>query len=163
MNNKTNKTDTASAKQKKRKTNVRVHPASIQLMVDVSWDFAHNHLWNNYPFEKEEVEKVKKFIRRYYGAIHPERFTQVANNRLKVFCERVMLARKYVLRFPYRYIPSPGIWFDPKNEKGFRGTKKWYERGKVRKGKPIPAYIPPGTGIVPVLPEKDKFYYTYSA
>ena len=148
---------------KEHKTIVRVHPASLQLVVDVSWDFAHQQLWNEYPFSEEEIAKAKKYIRKYYRAIAPERFTQIANNRLRVFCERVMLAKKYVLRFPYRYIPHPCIWFDNKNPKGFRGTKKWYERGKVRKGKPIPAFIAPGTGIIPSLPDKERFYYPHSA
>ena len=141
------------------KTIVRVHPASIQLMVDSSWDFAHHHLWNDYPFSEEEIAKAKKFIRKYYRAIRPEEFTQKANTRLKVFCERVMLAKKYVLRFPYRYIPNPAAWFDNKNAKGFRGTKEWYVRGQVRKGKSIPNYIPPGTGIITTTFNKDRFYY----
>lgn len=159
---KKNRTERA-AKSKPCKTIVRVHPASLQLMVDVSWDFAHHQLWNDYPFSEEEIAKAKKYIRRYYRAIHPARFTRTANNRLKVFCERVMLAKKYVLRFPYRYIPCPCIWFNPKNAKGFRGTKEWYERGKVRDGKPIPSFIPPGTGIVPSMPDKEKFFYTHTA
>ncbi len=162
LQTKKNRTERA-AKSKPCKTIVRVHPASLQLMVDVSWDFAHHQLWNDYPFSEEEIAKAKKYIRRYYRAIHPARFTRTANNRLKVFCERVMLAKKYVLRFPYRYIPSPCIWFNPKNAKGFRGTKEWYERGKVRDGKPIPSFIPPGTGIVPSMPDKEKFFYTHSA
>lgn len=80
-------------KTEKRKTIVRVHPASLQVMVDASWDFALRHLWNNYPFTEEEVATTKKFIRHYYRAIHADEFPQNANTRLKVFCERIMLAK----------------------------------------------------------------------
>jgi hypothetical protein len=134
-------------KTKKTRTITHVHPASLQFLIDVSWDFANSHLWNGKQFDEATVEKAKLFIRVFYRAIPAEQFTDVAAARLKVFCDRVMLGKKYFSRFPYRNLPEPSAWFNNHNKKGFRLTKKWYERGKVIKGKPIPDYIPPGTGV----------------
>ena len=43
-----------------------------------------------------------------------------------VFCQRVILARQYVLTSPVRYIPLPSVWLDKENALGFVGTKAWY-------------------------------------
>ncbi|TCZ74057.1 hypothetical protein [Flaviaesturariibacter aridisoli] len=42
------------------------------------------------------------------------------------FCQRVLLARHYVLSGEGRYIPLPSVWLDKKNELGFAGTKNWF-------------------------------------
>ena len=112
----------------KNKSKMRVHPAAIQLLTDATWDFAHNILWNAYPFSKAEVELSKLFIKEYYKEIPAEKFTATAHNHLTGYCERILLAKEYVSRFSHRYIPHPCIWLNKENPKGFAGTKAWYLR-----------------------------------
>lgn len=103
-----------------------VHPASIKLLTDATWEFAHNILWNGYPFSKAEINLAKLFIREYYEEIPAEKFTETAHRQFTAYCERILLAKEYVSRFSHRYIPHPCIWLDKENPKGFAGTKRWY-------------------------------------
>jgi hypothetical protein len=105
-----------------------VHPLTLKLMVDATWQFAHTVLWNNQRFTKVETELSKHFIREYYEAIPAEQFLETASQHLSAYCTRIILARDYVRRSPYRYIPHPCIWLNRRYPKGFAGTKKWYER-----------------------------------
>jgi hypothetical protein len=104
----------------------RVHPAAIRLLTDATWEFAHNMLWNGYPFSKSEIALAKIYIREYYEEIPAEEFTATAHKHFSAYCERILLAKEYVSRFAHRYIPHPCLWFDKRNPKGFAGTKRWY-------------------------------------
>ena len=104
------------------------HPATIKLFTDATWQFAHSVLWNDQPFSKAETALSKHYISEYYEAIPAEQFTKTVSAHFSAYCQRVLMARKYVDRSPYRYIPRPYIWLDRRNPKGFAGTKKWYER-----------------------------------
>ena len=103
-----------------------VHPSSVKLLTDATWEFAHSILWNGYPFSKGEINLAKLFIREYYDEIPAEKFTETAHRHFTAYCERILLAKEYVSRFSYRYIPHPCIWLDKENPKGFAGTKRWY-------------------------------------
>lgn len=111
---------------KKHKTKTVVHPSSIELLTDATWQFAHNILWNGFPFGKGETEISKIFIREYYESIPAEKFQKTAAIHFSGFCERILMAKEYVSRSPHRYIPHPCIWLNRLNPKGFAGTKKWY-------------------------------------
>jgi cyclophilin family peptidyl-prolyl cis-trans isomerase len=73
------------------------------------------------------------FIREYYEEIPAEIFSEGAPELFREFCERIKLAKKYVDRYFHRYIPHPVIWFNKRNEKGFAGTKSWYDANERRK------------------------------
>lgn len=105
-----------------------VHPATIQLLTDATWDFAQNILWNGYPFSKAEIALSKLYIQQYYDEIPAEKFTATAHSHFSSYCERILLAKEYVNRATHRYIPHPCIWLNKINPKGFAGTKAWYAR-----------------------------------
>jgi hypothetical protein len=104
------------------------HPATIKLFTDATWQFAHSVLWNDQPFSKAETALSKYYIREYYEAIPAEQFTKTVSQHFSAYCQRVMMAKKYVDRSYFRYIPHPIVWLDRRNPTGFAGTKKWYER-----------------------------------
>ena len=105
-----------------------VHPSSIQLLTDATWEFAHTILWNGYPFSKIEIALAKIYIKEYYEEIPAEEFAATAHRHFTAYCERVLLAKEYVSRFSHRYIPHPCLWLNKLNPKGFAGTKSWYLR-----------------------------------
>jgi hypothetical protein len=113
-------------KRTREKTRVCVHPASIKLLTDATWNFARNILWRGQFFSKAEESLSKFFIREYYEAIPPELFSAEHHLHFTAYCERIMLAKKYVDRYPHRYIPHPCNWLNRDNPKGFAGTRAWY-------------------------------------
>lgn len=115
-------------KEQNKESKVMVHPAAIRLLTDATWDFAHNILWGGEAFSLAEEKLAKKYISEYYGEIPAERFTATAHRHFSAYCERVLLAKEYVDRYPHRYIPHPCIWLNKTNPKGFAGTKDWYQR-----------------------------------
>ena len=114
------------------RTQVKVHPAAIELLTDLSWEFAHEQLWKNYPFSKAEKDVAKNFISEYYKDILPELFSAFAAKQFNAFRERILKAKRYVERYPSRYIPHPGLYFNPENKKGFAGTLRWYNEDVLR-------------------------------
>lgn len=114
------------------RTKITVHPASISLLTDASWEFALQQLWNGYPFSKAEKEAVKTYIKSYYKDILPELFYEYAGKHFNAFCQRILMAKRYVSRFPSRYIPHPIIYFNPSNLKGFKGTLRWYQEDQEK-------------------------------
>ena len=114
------------------RTKIKVHPAAISLLTDASWEFAHAQLWKNYPFSKAEEQVAKNFISEYYKDILPELFHAYAGKQLNAFFDRILMAKRYVERYPSRYIPHPGLYFNPSNTKGFVGTLRWYNEDLLR-------------------------------
>jgi hypothetical protein len=109
------------------KGKIRVHPGAIKLLTDSTWEFAHNILWSDHYFSEAETRLAKTFIKEYYEGIPAERFSATASKHFTSYCERVLLAKRYVDRFPHRYIPHPCIWLNKNNPKGFAGTKSWHD------------------------------------
>jgi hypothetical protein len=108
------------------KSKTLVHPAAMRLLVDATWDFAKSILWKGTTFSKAEEAVSKVFIRMFYESIPPERFAETSHHLFSVYCQRIILAKNYVERFPHRFIPHPCMWLNPDNAKGFAGTKQWY-------------------------------------
>jgi hypothetical protein len=106
---------------------VKVHPAAINLLTDATWQFARNILWGGQSFDEVETKLSKIYIREYYNSIDAEHFHLAAPRYFSEFCERILMAKRYVDRFSHRYIPHPCIWFNKNNPKGFVGTKSWYQ------------------------------------
>jgi|GEM_PF-2799980 len=119
------------------KTITKVHPASIDFLSNLTWEYAQKTLWENQRFTKSEVEISKAFIKEYYEMISPENFSLESSRHFRNYCERIRLAKEYVNRHPWRYIPHPTIWLNKHNPKGFAGTKNW----KVKKESPKPIYV----------------------
>jgi hypothetical protein len=122
------------------KSRVVVHPASIDLITNATWDFAHSVLWDKFPFSEADVERSKEFIAQYYKKIAPEKFTTTAHKHFSAYCHRILLAKNYVSRFPSRYITHPCLWLNPNNPKGFAGTKLWYVHNLMRRHERLAAY-----------------------
>lgn len=114
------------------RTKIKVHPAAIAIFTEASWEFAHKQLWKNYPFSQAEEQVAKSFISEYYKDILPELFPAFAGKQFYAFCERILKAKRYVERYPSRYIPHPGLYFNPENKKGFAGTLRWYNEDVLR-------------------------------
>ncbi|MCC7303481.1 MAG: hypothetical protein IT233_12650 [Bacteroidia bacterium] len=112
---------------KKDETIFRVHPEAIALLTEASWEFTKMQLYGGHAFSKHEIELAKQHIAQYYEDILPELFMRYAGKYFSYFCERVLMAKRYVMRDSSRYIPNPSLWFNPDNEKGFVGTRKWLE------------------------------------
>ncbi len=53
--------------------------------------------------------------------------------RFDEYCQRILLAKHYLRKYP-EFIPQPlEVWTNPENPKGFRGTKDWYEKTLIKR------------------------------
>ena len=140
--------------------NVKVHPATMMLLIDATWDFAHSKLWHNFPFSEAETELSKKYIREYYEGVPAHILAAQSSAHFASYCERIMMAKQYVLRSPHRFIPHPCIWLNKHYSKGFAGTRAWYEhaRNKTKRCQ-LKAYLP-YQGIGLYNPFNAQFHYT---
>lgn len=114
------------------KTNQKVHPSAIEFLTQASWEFTRKHLYGGLNFSTAETAIAKQHIRNYYRDIIPELFHKYAGLYIGEFFERVLLARNYVSRRPFRFVPNPSWWLNPDNEKGFAGTKRWHKQNLER-------------------------------
>jgi hypothetical protein len=93
-----------------------------------AWDFAKSVLWENSTIDEDEktvsIDSIKIFFENRKHDL------PVA---LMEYCERVVMAKWYVDAEPTRYIPSPAFWFNYCNEKGFKGTAKWFLNSQVKR------------------------------
>jgi hypothetical protein len=100
-----------------------VHPSTIKLLTETTWNFAHAVLWQSFPFSKEEVELAKLYIKEYYEAIPAKRFQQFAIVHFRNYRAYVRLAKKYISRLPLSYLAKPSVWLDRKQVKRFCNTR----------------------------------------
>jgi hypothetical protein len=70
-----------------------IHPESIRLLTNSTWDFARNTLWKRFPFYEDEIEMRKNHIRKYYENIPPELFTETANMYFISYCIKILLTK----------------------------------------------------------------------
>jgi hypothetical protein len=82
------------------KSKIVTHPASMQFLVDTTWNFAHSILWNNFPFANEEIERCKFFIEEYYKKIPPQKLSALAPTYFLILCERILLAKQFLNQYP---------------------------------------------------------------
>ena len=76
-----------------KKSRILVHPASINLLTDATWEFARNTLWKRFPFYEREIEIYKNHIRQYYENIPVESFAETAYMNFVSYCVRILLTR----------------------------------------------------------------------
>jgi hypothetical protein len=105
------------------KGKVLVHPASIERLTDSTWMFAHAILWEKHEFSQAEVSLAKVYIREYYQRIPAETFGEHASEYFLEYFERVVETKRYLHRFPHRYIPHPCIWVSKPQDDYFFGTR----------------------------------------
>lgn len=87
-------------------------------------------LYPQYLLWDEEHKLVTGYLKLYFGTYDHHRnknSLKIFADRLGEFTRRVVLTQSYILKFPNRYVPSPGKWLNPYNEFGFAGTRKWME------------------------------------
>jgi len=90
-----------------------------------AWQFSKSVLYPDKNFTNEENSLTLRYIREYFSLIRKESFASQSKKLFLQFCERVLLAKKYIDRNPSRFIPVPWTWFDKHFTKGFRGTLAW--------------------------------------
>lgn len=113
----------------KERTTANTSPAAL---INTAWNFAYAALWNNVKFSVKETEAAKERIAAYLLSENPDK-------TFLVFCQRVLLARHYVMKNPGRYIPLPSVWLDANNKLGFAGTQRWYDDVRTMR-ESMPAY-----------------------
>jgi hypothetical protein len=94
-----------------------IHPATIQLFIDATWEFAHSIVWGSEPLSEAESNIIQYYIREYYEAIPAGQFTQRAMAHFSSYCEKILLTRKY----------------ERSNSEGFAGIRNWYERWRKKR------------------------------
>jgi len=63
-----------------------VHPASIEMLANATWDFAKRILWNKFNFGEDEVLLSQSYIREHYEDIPLKNFIRnpIPDSRLTV-------------------------------------------------------------------------------
>ncbi len=106
---------------------------SVEQLSTSAWHFAHATLWREEHFYPKEVKGIKEQIGDYFrSSADPE-------SAFKAFCERVLLASKYVEGTCPRFVPHPAIWFNKNYKFGFAGTRASYLSVQVTR-ELIPGY-----------------------
>jgi|SRR6185437_146508 len=66
---------------------LRIHPATINVMVDKTWEFAYRVLWRKYSLSNSEVKLSKLYISFLYEDIPAHEFFREANKLHVRLCE----------------------------------------------------------------------------
>jgi len=97
----------------------------VNEVINAAWSVAHTALWNTSLFSNKEMQEAKEWIGLYL--INSKDLYKAYS----IFCQRVLLARQYISNGNNRYVPLPSVWLNPEYEKGFVGTRNWYEEMMV--------------------------------
>jgi len=95
-------------KTKQKTSKIVIHPASIDMLVEDTWNFACNILWQNKSLCQEEITLSKSYIKQYYEGIPAKKFRKKALKHHQRICEYVLAAKKEA----EKDIPHPCIWFN---------------------------------------------------
>jgi hypothetical protein len=93
---------------------------SAEQMVNNAWLFAQASLWDKQIFTDAEIKKFKRLIAEFFEE------NEFSHDTFIEFCERVILAKRYVARSSYRYIAAPINWLNIHFKYGISGTESWY-------------------------------------
>jgi len=91
------------------------------------WVFCHSAFWSTQNFSEAEEQHFKTLIADHFSKSND------INKRFKELVERATLAKRYVQRYPNRYIPKPSDWLNINHTKGLTGTAKWFEEVKLKR------------------------------
>jgi hypothetical protein len=93
---------------------------STEHMVANAWLFAQASLWDGQVFTDAEITRFKKLINEFFEE------HEFSEDTFVEFCERVILAKRYVARSSFRYIAAPINWLNIHFKYGISGTERWY-------------------------------------
>lgn len=102
------------------------------MMVKAAWNITYTSLWNTWTLSAYELNGSKNFIRNF-----------IVNSSdtfkgYQEYCQRVLLAREYIIKNPDKYVPVPSKWFHTNNCNGFAGTSRWFLNTQdIRKSLPL--------------------------
>ena len=94
---------------------VIVHPASIEMLANATWDFAKRILWSKFNFGEDEILLSLSYIREHYEDIPPEIFQKESFPSFETYCKRIIAAKENY----WQEFPHPCIWFNKLNLHGF--------------------------------------------
>ncbi len=83
--------------------------------------FCHSMLWSTRDFTEEEKNKLLRLVSQHFECC------QDINDTFKDLVEKVVLAKRYVLEKPYRFVAEPQDWLNIKFYNGLSGASKWHE------------------------------------
>src|SRR3954466_13159706 len=104
-----------------------------QKRINDFWIFCHSTFWSKEIFSEIQEEEFKKLIAEHF---------RHSKNSDKTFIElihRAVLAKRYVKRSQWRYIPKPSDWLNINYSKGLAGTADWF-RQLAEQRKTVPSY-----------------------
>ena len=108
--------------------------AQINQYTAHAWRFTKSILYSKEQFTPEQTRLSQLYIRDYFSLIKDKNFTKPIVDRLfEDFCQRILLAKKYVDKSPERFIPVPWCWFDKNFANGFCGTLNWLKKVKQKR------------------------------
>jgi len=76
---------------------IKILHTTIDFYVNATWNFAKSVLWEKISFSEEEITVSKRHIREFYTLIPAKKFTAVAPELFIQYCERILLAKVYVI------------------------------------------------------------------
>jgi len=83
--------------------------------------FCHSMLWSTRDFKENEQNNCKRLIAEHFKG------SSNLDETFKDLVEKVVLAKRYVLEKPYRFIAEPQDWLNIKFYNGLTGASKWHE------------------------------------
>ena len=85
------------------------------------WTFCHSMLWSTQDFSEDQQNKFKRLIADHFMK------GENVDATFKDLVEKVVLAKRYVLEKPYRFIADPQDWLNIKFYNGLSGATKWHD------------------------------------
>lgn len=83
--------------------------------------FCHSMLWSTRDFKEAEQNNLKRLIAEHF------KDSSNLDDTFKDLVEKVVLAKRYVLEKPYRFIAEPSEWLNIKFYNGLSGASKWHD------------------------------------
>lgn len=83
--------------------------------------FCHSMLWSTKDFSEEQQNTYKRLIAEHFKT------SSDVDETFKDLVEKVVLAKRYVLEKPYRFIAEPKDWLNIKFYNGLSGANKWHD------------------------------------
>ena len=104
----------------------------IELHVSTIWSCAYDSLYSDKYLTDSVVDQAKAHLCTYFTAApDPARWGAGAREIIT----RINLVSRWIRtgleKGENRWVPIPSVYFDPKNERGFRATKPWYKKHKA--------------------------------
>lgn len=100
---------------------------SSDQIISNAWLFAQASLWEGQVFTETEIKKFKKLIAEFFEEC------EYSDETFIEFCERVILAKRYVSRSQFRYVAAPINWLNIHFKYGISGTAKWYSEVELQR------------------------------